>query len=456
MDLVNDESRSGDPGAGGAGAGGRIRQFLVQARRSDIAKHASKLMSGRLAAMAIGIVGAPVVARLFVPGDYGVAAYFTAMTTVAAGVLPLGYQRAILFPREDRTAGELLLLVFAVAALLSAGLYILLGLGWMAGLTLPGPLVGSTLLWLLPLGALLMAVREALNVLVIRRREYGITAWADVLQSGATLLTRVIWGLALGSAAFGLVLGQLVGVVAAALLTGLVCRKWLTTALAGGRLSALTKVATEFSDYPKYRVFARLTFVAADQLPVLALGLMFPAATVGFFAMAHRVADLPLQAASRALGDALLGDAIFKRHQNRSLGPSVWKAAAGLALIGLPTFSVMFAFGGEILTWFLGARWSEAGRIVEILAVYLFFLWMNAPFAPVFETLRLNKQYMVLYTVNLVARIIVFAACFMAAVDIYTTLWVFSIVCACHSLVSITVATYVVRRHDEELRLGRG
>lgn len=453
---MNHDNGAGIASRGRADARLRTQQFIDRARRSSIAKHAARLMSGRLAAMAIGILGAPIVARLFVPSDYGIAAFFIAMMTIVAGVLPAGYNRAILFPREDRTAAELLMLTFAISVLLSLGLYFILGITELAGRTLPGPLAGSALLWLLPLGAVLMAMRDAFYVLMIRRQEFGIIAWADVIQSGGTLVSRVIWGLMLGSAALGLVLGQFLGVAAGLLLTLAVCGVWLRTTLADGKFSALPKVAAEFSDYPKYRVSARLAFLAAEQTPVIALGLMYPASTVGFFAMAHRVADLPLQAASRALGDAILGDAITKRRDSKPLGPSVWKAAGGLAVIGVPTFSLMYLIGSEILTWFLGARWAEAGRIVEILALYLFFTWMNAPFGPVFETLRMNKQYMLLYSLNLVARIAVFVGCFMAERDIYATLWAFSIVCAGHSILSIAVAGYVVRRHDRQLRQGSG
>lgn len=445
------DNRTGISGSGGSGALQRIRMFTHRVRGSAIAQHAARLMSGRLAAMAIGIAGAPIVARLFDPSDYGVAAFFIAMMTIVAGVLPAGYNRAILFPREDRTAAELLMLSCGIALLLSLGLYLILGIVQIAGGTVPGPLAGSALLWLLPLGAALAATRDAFYVLMIRRQEFGIIAWADILQSGGTLVSRVIWGLALGSAALGLVLGQFLGVLAGLLLTWVVCGAWFRTNMVGGTVAKLARAAAEFSDYPKYRVSARLAFLAAEQTPVIALGLMYPAATVGFFAMAHRVADLPLQAASRALGDAILGDAITRRHDSKPLGPSVWKAAIGLAIVGVPIFLLMFLVGGEVLTWFLGARWAEAGRIVEILALYLFFTWMNAPFAPIFETLRMNKHYMLLYSLNLLARIGVFIGCFMAGVDIYATLWAFTIVCAGHSLLSIAVAGYVMSRHDKKL-----
>ena len=406
--------------------------------------------------MVIGVVGAPVVARLFAPADYGIAAFLISLMTIAAGVLPAGYQRAILFPREERTAAELLMLVLLVSGVLSLGLYGIIAIIVLAGLKLPGPLTGSGTLWLLPLGAFLLAVREALLTVMIRRREFGIIAWADVVQSGGTLISRVIWGLTLGSAALGLVLGQFVGVCAGMLLTWTVSRRWLRITLASGGLSPLTKVAVDFSDYPKYRVSARLAFLAAEQMPVLALGMMFPAEAVGFYAMAHRVADIPLQAASRALSDAILGNSINKRHDNRPLGPGVWKAATGLAIIGIPTFALMFLVGSDVLTWFLGNRWSDAGRMVEILSIYLFFSWMNSAFSPIFETLRKNRHYMMLNLLNLIARAIVFGSCFLAALDIFATLWVFSIVCACHALVSIAAAGHVVRRHDARLRIVRG
>src|SRR5690606_8339279 len=141
----------------------------------------------------------------------------------------------------------------------------------------------------------------------------------------------------------------------------------------------------------------QLAFVAGAQLPVLALGLMYSSEIVGFFAMAHRVAALPLQAASQSFSEAMLRRTISQHHQQQRMRPGVQKAAIALLSSGLPIFSAMFFFGADLLTWFLGQRWAEAGSILEILAVYLFFYWIAAPFYPLLEALRKNKAQLLLY-----------------------------------------------------------
>jgi O-antigen/teichoic acid export membrane protein len=122
-----------------------------------------------------------------------------------------------------------------------------------------------------------------------------------------------------------------------------------------------------------------------------------------------------------------------------------------LLATGLPTFAILFIFGGEVLTWLLGSRWFEAGEMLEIMSVYFFFQWIASAFSSVPEALRRNRLQMVLNWLNLAARALTFASCFALDFDVYESLWAFSAVSCLHQVLVIATAIHAIRTHDRRI-----
>jgi O-antigen/teichoic acid export membrane protein len=403
--------------------------------------------------MLLSVLAAPFVARLFSPQDYGIAALFLAMVTIGACVLPLGYQRAVLFPREDRVAERLLALALTTIVSLTLVAYAALGVAALVWPELLGATVTFEVTWLVPLGAMLFSTRDAMNTLLLRLRAFSTMAGRDVAEAAVLASTRIGWGFAFDSSAVGLVLGQLVSLVVAICVSWRVCGAALRAAMRKLSWAELSALASEYKDYPRFRVFAHLAFVVANQLPVLALSMMFDSAVVGFFAMANRVVGLPLRAVSQSLSDAILRRTIGHRHQDRPVAPGIWKATLVLTVTGIPTFSFIFLFGSDVLTWVLGARWYEAGRMLEILTLYLLLFWLSTAFFGVFDALRANRPQLILDSIGLLARIVSFAVCHVLGLDVYQTLWTFVLVGCLHQILVIGGAIIVLREHDRRRML---
>jgi O-antigen/teichoic acid export membrane protein len=164
--------------------------------------------------------------------------------------------------------------------------------------------------------------------------------------------------------------------------------------------------------------------------------------------MANRAVGRPLRAISQSVSDAILRHSIGERHEGNPIGPSIWKAAIVLAAIGIPGFALVYSFGGDLLTWMLGDRWADAGRMLEILAIYILSFWMASPFTTVFETLRKNQLQLYLHIGNLSVGTVTFTACHMWQLDIFATLWTFSVVQCAYQGLAIVVSVSVIRRHD--------
>lgn len=423
---------------------------------SVVVKGAAQLLSGRALAMVLTILATPIIARLFAPQDYGVAALFLAIVAVIGGVLPAGYHRAILFPSEDDTAANLFVLALVTSIVLAVLMYAGLALAvsiWPSIYQASG--MGGVL-WLVPIAAAMLASRESLNALLIRHGAFSTMAYADVGQSVTVVSTRIGWGLSVGSSALGLVLGQLAGLFVALSLMLKHSSGRLARCLPHLHWHGLVKLAHQYGDYPVFRVPAQLAFILSNHLPVLALGVIYPSATVGYFAMAHRVAALPMQAASQSLSDALLKRCLGQRNANQRIGPTVRKAALALAVLGAPVFSLLFVFGEWGLTLVLGERWAEAGKMLQVLSVYLFFFWMASPFYPVLEALRRNRLQLLLYWIYATALALLFLFCNTLGLDIYETLWLFVALSCVHQLLVVVSASLAMGKHDRDsVGLGR-
>jgi O-antigen/teichoic acid export membrane protein len=180
--------------------------------------------------------------------------------------------------------------------------------------------------------------------------------------------------------------------------------------------------------------------------------MMFPIEIAGFYAMANRAAARPLDAASTSISNVLLRKTMGLRQERKPIAATLMKVIAVLITSGIPIFSVAYFFGEEILGWFLGARWVEAGRIVEILAPYFFFvLWLGSFTPAVFESLRLNKIRLRLHIGNLLVRISVFAYCASANLELGPTLQYFVVVSCAYQLLVFAIAARATLRHDRGL-----
>ena len=94
------KEQSSDPSPAAPG-GGFVRSVLTVA-------------SGSAAAQLLLSLALPVLARLYTPAEYGVLAVYSAILTVLVVVASLRYESAIRLPREESSAGSLLVLTLGL------------------------------------------------------------------------------------------------------------------------------------------------------------------------------------------------------------------------------------------------------------------------------------------------------------------------------------------------------
>ena len=411
----------------------------------------AKMSSGKLLAMAIAVLVTPVISRLFDPSAYGIAALFIAVTTILSSVMPLSYERAAIFPETDDVAR----IITRVAVSVSVTFAVLL----LAGIavchqqwpTFPENTGLGNYVWLVPLGALVMALKNTITAICVRRADFSAIAVADVSDAVTAATSRIIWGLVIASSAAGLIIGHMLGIAIAATICVFKSVHWLRESQIKPTLQDMRTQAISFADYPLFRAPARLAFTASRKLPVIALGVLFPAEVAGFFAMANRAAARPLHAVSKSVSDVLLQRTMGLRHQNQRLAPGLLRVVLGLIVTGLPVFLIVIAFGQELLSWFLGARWRDAGVYIEIMAPYLYAVWIGSFANSAFETLRLNKLRLQVNVGSLFVRTALFVYCGAIGASVIDTLTLYVWVSCAYQLFTYAITALAVKRHDAGL-----
>ena len=169
---------------------------LSTPRKSSFAGDVLKLVSGTAFAQALAIVVAPVLTRLYGPEAFGTSALFASLAGIIGAVACLRYELAIVLPKTDEEAANLLGVSLVSVVLISLLTVPLVCLGgeplarW-----LNAPELGQYL-WLVPLVVFLSGVFLALNYWNSRTRRFGRLSIALVSSSTVTASAQLGAGVA--------------------------------------------------------------------------------------------------------------------------------------------------------------------------------------------------------------------------------------------------------------------
>jgi O-antigen/teichoic acid export membrane protein len=342
-----------------------LQKFLP---RGGFLRAAAGLAGASLLAQAIGVLAAPVLARLFDPAQVGALALFSS----AAGLLGIfagGRWHLAFAPATPADRRALLSLVLATAGAFAIGLTLL---------ALPlGPMlarhVGTTRafwLWLAPAGAALMATNQALRWLAVAEGNARRAGQALMLRPAVATACQLGVGFA-GGGELGLVGGAMAGWLAADLLL-----------LAGRRFersaARIREAGARWRHFPIQALPAALATQATIALPEFYIALRHGALEVGLYAMVVRLLAAPVM---------VLGEAVsalwWRRAAEQAAGPVLLRQFDRLVgVLGIAALAgglLVVACGPQLFALVLGSQWSRAGALARLIVPYHAMRLVSAP-----------------------------------------------------------------------------
>lgn len=352
------------------------------------------MMTGSTLAQGLIVASAPLLTRLYTPEDFGIYGLFTAISSVIGVIITGRYELAIMLPKEDEDAANLA----ALALLITIGMT---GLSLLGVVFLRRPISElleapelARWLWALPIGLLASGFYSTFTVWWSRRKEFRRIAISRARRSGTTATVQLAAGMLSSTGPWGLVVGDVVGVIVAA----------GTLALPGSaedrkpwRQIKKDKILALLFRHKKFAIFsapAGLFNQGTHYFPFIILGYFFGPIIVGYFLLAQRVLGLPLS----IIGDSI-GYVFYEKLSKEKMGEGepymlLVKAFSALMITGTIGGVLLFALSTLFSTIF-GANWSEAGYFVQLL-LPMFLIRLGV--SPISQTLIVyEKQELGMY-----------------------------------------------------------
>lgn len=354
---------------------GVFGRFLPQ---SNFAKSVMTLMTGTGLAQLLPIALSPILTRLFTPQEFGVFALYGSICAILAVLVTGKYELAIVVPRHDSEAINLVavtMLSSMTVSLLLLGVVLI----WDAPIVrLLGHPEVQNWLYLVPFATSILGCYYALNYWANRCSRYKHMAISRVVQSGGSSAMQVVAGVS-KVGLLGLILGQLLGQLLSTLYLAKSLPRYERGLFRRISLKRMKCVACRHIGYPKFMVPGQAMSVGATEMPLLLLTVLFGAGIAGFYSLAQRVMAAPLSLVANAIGDV---------YRQRAAGEYASKGECLGIFLGSFKRLVMFAFlpmlpvllfGPWLFAFVFGDAWRAAGEIASLLSVLVFFQTLSSP-----------------------------------------------------------------------------
>jgi len=350
------------------------------AKPGGFIRNVTTMLAGNATAQAISFLAAPVITRLYAPNDFGVMIYISSIIAILSVLSGMRYETAIVLPKDDNKALNLFALCMLCTVSISVLLTLLVVIGNNTICNLLKKSWLSSWLWIVPIGVFMTGSFNSLTFLHTRKKLFTLLSLARISTSVSTVFTKIVAGLIVGSSVFWLISGNIIGVMAAAII--LSCYFLLRVSpqiRASVNWKGLRAVAREYSKFPKYAMPTGLLNSLSQNLPVLLFAHYFSQDIVGYFGLASAVLRQPISLIGESLGKVYLQKAAELQSQDRNLRDSMIKTTLGLIGVGIVPFGLLTIGGRWIFSFVFGEDWATAGLYAQILAPWLFLGLINPP-----------------------------------------------------------------------------
>lgn len=364
----------------------RIRQYT----QSGFLKNSFVTVFGTIAAQAIVLLLQPILRRTYPAEDFGYFSIFLALTGIPVVIACFRYELAVMLPRSQKEADNIMVGAFFINVVFSAALGFLL---WVfADPILHFLNVDEDFAHWLPAVApavFFYANFTLWNNWLVRKKKFGAVNWLKLSRrstEGAAQVSLAGWhggsGLMLGEL-FGRFFFNLVGVY-------FLIRNGFTLKFI--RYKTIVRLLKEYVRFPAYSMLPTLLNSAGLLLPAIMFNRLFGKEETGYFDLCLQTLGVPVMFIVNSLS-TVINEKLAQAFRNReSVKGSIVRIAKNLILVGLAYFLIFSLFSPLLFGFIFGDMYTVSGTYAQVLAFTYGLRLVVFPFAVVFAALDRIKE----------------------------------------------------------------
>lgn len=344
----------------------------MKKKTSDFNRNVFTLFSGTFISQLIPIILGPILTRLYSPEDFGTFALYMSIVSILSVIITGRYDLAIVLPREDSKAKNLLFLSLIISATLSFLFLVLFILFKAEIVNLLGNEQVGAWLFIIPFALILCGFNQSLSYFFNRKVHFKDVAASRVIQSLFSNTIQVSFAFVIKSVA-GFIVGSLVGQIVSVYY--LIKRYLKEFKISKKEFSkeSIIKVSREYSSFPKFDILASLSNTSSHQIVHIMFNSFFGASTAGQFYLIQRVLGLPITFIAAAFLDVFKVKAA-KDFEDKGEAKEIFRSTFyKLFVLGSIPAVILFLYSEDLIGFVFGENWSIAGRYAKLL-IPMFFL----------------------------------------------------------------------------------
>lgn len=382
-------------------------------------------MTGTTIAQAIPIAISPILTRIYTPEDFGLVALFLAIASIFGSIASMSYELAIVVPDKDEDAINIFALGLIFTFIMSLILLILVVLFNDDLINILGNEEIGFWLYFVPVSVFFAGLFNILKYFNTRKKNYKDIANVTIAKSIILVVIQLSIGF-IKQGATGLIAGNLASNVFSnvKLFKNILKDKVLISKISKEKIIA---VAKKYKNFSKFSMPSAILNTASLQVPIILLGIFFNTAIVGFYSLSNKLVRMPIGVIGYSIGNVFYQKISNLKDNKEALKKLTLKTYKKLLQIGIFPFSTLVVFGDCIFSFVFGEQWIIAGEYVQVLALWMFVVFISSPLSNLCFILEKQKQAMyfnlTMFVIN--AFIISFGAFFFQ--DSYQTILIFGI-----------------------------
>jgi teichuronic acid exporter len=344
--------------------------------------------SGNSLAQVIGVLGMPLLTRLYSPQDFALQNLFLQVVGLATGVMTWRYEYLIQLPKKDDDSKLLLYLVLLLGFIVFVISTPLIWVFRFKISSLLGDLALAPWLGIAPLTGLLICYALALQHRVQRRKGYRQSGLAELVNKSAYVGYGIVNGCFSGGpsgliAATGVsALGKIVWLSKIDLRKRFSQKNYTTTNLDKSlslSLKDMWRLAQAYVHLSASMVFSHLMMTFTTAIPAIFIAHTYGGKALGQFTLVFSTLYLPAGLIGAAIGQVYYQRAAESWASGETFAPLWRMTAKRLLVIGIPIYSGIALVSSWAYPLIFGKIWTDAGRYATIMTVSALFSFVSSP-----------------------------------------------------------------------------
>jgi O-antigen/teichoic acid export membrane protein len=400
----------------------KISNYIREMVKSEFYRNIAGLFSGIFAARLIPALFALIIARLYAPEDFGIFVLFLSIASLLSIFTTGGYERALLL--IDNLHEKQHIFRFSLKNNLIINGIILLGIILYIFLFDKSDIETRIMLLLIPVFAFFFGGLQLIRNILISNKLFGKLSALEITRALATGILQTLFFVLPET---GLFLGIVLAQVATFIFFFFKLPETQEFRMGAYQKRELA-LARRYVNFPKYSVPSELFNYLSSQLPVFMIKPFFGSAMLGLYSFSHRYLSIPVQLTSISIGSVYVQKAQSLKKFPQELALLTFELFRKQFLLAIIPFTVLALWGNAIFSLVFGAEWEFSGTLGQLIAPWLFAVFIGSPLATILVVMEKQKVSMIFNIVMLFFRALALAIGGLILKDVTLTIALYSLV----------------------------